>query len=428
MLIRLIVKLTCYSACLAANNMLHLDLIQTLAFAGLALLVGYGLCRVLPLLSRYNLPPAVVGGLAVAVALSILRHWDIVPLSFDNALQKPLMSAFFTSIGFQVSAALLRRGGLAMLLFLLLGTIGAVLQNIVGMALALSLGQPALFGVLCGSLTLAGGPATGVAFAPQFESAGIQGAEAVAIVSAICGIVAGGLLGAPIATVLIERMQRRGPRDSAPNPDTFGAATPTSRPDTVVIVRAEPDAGAYAMHKSFVVLLFAMCIGSWLSAWLTDHNVTLPGYIGGMLAAAAIRNIDDATGWFRLSQRWLDVIGNIALSFFLAMALMTIELWKLADIAWPMTVILSVQMLLMVAYSVWPVFFAMGRNYDAAVTAGGFFGFMIGITANALASMDVVVRRYGPAPMAYLVVPVVGAFFIDFTNALLIQSCLNMFK
>ena len=144
--------------------MLHLDLVQTLAFASLALFIGYGLCHAIPLLSRYNLPAPVVGGLAVAVALSVLRRWEITPLAFDDTLQKPLMSAFFTSIGFRVSVALLRRGGRAVLVFLLLSTIGAVLQNVVGIAMALLMGQPALFGVLCGSLTLTGGPATGLAF------------------------------------------------------------------------------------------------------------------------------------------------------------------------------------------------------------------------------------------------------------------------
>jgi ESS family glutamate:Na+ symporter len=154
----------------------------------------------------------------------------------------------------------------------------------------------------------------------------------------------------------------------------------------------------------------------------------LPIYMGGMITAAVIRNIDDATGWFGLSQRALDVIGSVALSFFIAMALMTLELWKLATIALPMTVILLIQIAFMVVFSVWLVFARMGRDYDAAVIAGGFYGFMVGITANAMASMDTVVKRYGPAPMAYLVVPVVGAFFIDFTNALLIQGCLNLFK
>ena len=250
----------------------------------------------------------------------------------------------------------------------------------------------------------------------------------MAIVAAICGIVAGGLIGAPIATVLIEQLHRRRARDSAARWNTVAEVTEQSIPDTKESPDDGKDGGTYAVQRSVAVLLVAMWIGSWVSAWLTAHVMTLPIYMGGMLTAAAIRNIDDATGCFRLSQGTLDVIGNVSLSLFLAMALMTLELWKLAAIALPMTVILLVQITLMVGYSVWPIFARMGRDYDAAVIAGGFFGFMIGITANAMASMDSVVKRYGPAPVAYLVVPIVGAFFIDFTNALLIQGCLNLFK
>jgi ESS family glutamate:Na+ symporter len=341
-------------------------------------------------------------------------------------LQRPLLSAFFTSIGFRVSVALLRRGGGTLLVLLVLGTLGAVLQNAVGIGMAVLLGQPPLFGVLCGSVTLTGGPATGLAFAPQFESAGVPGAEAVAIVAAIFGIVAGGLISAPIATVLVEKYHRRSSASDKPS-KMLTEDDQLLSPDSADSIKIANAMGVYAMHKSLAILLVAMWLGSWLSAWLTAYVMTLPVYMGGMLVAAAIRNLDDATGYFGLSDRTLEVIGDVALSFFLVLALMTVELWKLSAIALPMLVILSLQVVLMVAYSVSPIYASMGRDYDASVIAGGFFGFMIGITANAMASMDSLVRRYGPAPLAYLVVPVVGAFFIDFTNALIIQACLNLF-
>src|SRR5262245_24219180 len=239
--------------------MLQLDLIQTLACAGVALFIGYGLCRALPLLSRYNLPPAVVGGLAVAVVLSVLRRWDISPLAFDDTLKMPLMTAFFTSIGFRVSVGLLRRGGIAMLLFLMLAIIGAMLQNVIGIVLALTLGQPAIFGVLCGPLTLAGGPATGLAFAPQFENGGIPGAAAVAIVAAICGIVVGGWFGEPISTILIERRGLGKARDAAAKRNTVATEQPFL-PDAKETLNDALDPGAYALHKSIALLLVAMCI------------------------------------------------------------------------------------------------------------------------------------------------------------------------
>jgi ESS family glutamate:Na+ symporter len=266
-----------------------------------------------------------------------------------------------------------------------------------------------------------------LAFAPQFENAGVPGAEAVAIVAAIVGIVAAGLISAPIATVLIEKLHhRRSPADKPA--EMLAGGGQSLLPDPAESTDVENATGVYAIHKSLAMLLVAMWFGSWLSALLTAYVMTLPIYMGGMLTAAAIRNLDDATGWFRLSHRTLEMIGDVALSFFLVMALMTVELWRLSAIALPMIVILSLQVVLMVAYSVWPVYASMGRDYDASVMAGGFFGFMIGITANAMASMDSIVKRYGPAPLAYLVVPVVGAFFIDFTNALIIQTCLNLNK
>jgi ESS family glutamate:Na+ symporter len=309
-----------------------------------------------------------------------------------------------------------------------LSTIGAILQNILGIGIAILLGQPALFGVLCGSVSLTGGPATGLAFAPQFERAGVPAAEEVAIAAAIFGIIAAGLIGAPIATVLIRRLQRRKKGAPEANEKTIEETTEQLSPTSKEVSAVEDHVTTYQMHKSVALLLLSMWIGSWVSAWLTTHVMTLPIYMGGMLTAAVIRNIDDLSGCFGLSQRTLDIIGSVALSFFLSMALMTLELWKLAAIAMPMFVILSLQVTFMVVYSVWPIFVCMGRNYDAAITAGGFFGYMIGITANAIASMDSVVKRYGPAPVAYLVVPLVGAFFIDFTNAVLIQGCLNLLK
>ena len=238
---------------------------------------------------------------------------------------------------------------------------------------------------------------------------------------------AGGLIGAPIATLLIEHIHRRRATEPVEPTVTVAEVVDQMLPDAEESTDVNKDKQSYALHKSVAVLLVAMWIGSWVSAWLTANVMTLPIYMGGMLTAAAIRDIDDVTGWFGLSQHALDEIGNVSLSFFLAMALMTLELWRFAAVALPMTVILFAQISLMVAFSVWPIFSLMGRDYNAAVIAGGFYGFMIGTTANAMANMDSVVKRYGPAPLAYLAVPVVGTFFIDFTNAIIIQGCLNLF-
>jgi len=169
-----------------------------------------------------------------------------------------------------------------------------------------------------------------------------------------------------------------------------------------------------------------MWAGSWVSAWFTSAGITLPAYIGAMLVAAAIRNLDDATNLIGLSRRMIDDIGSAALALFIAMALMTLKLWELAGLALPLLAIISVQIIIIAAVCMGPIWYIMGRDYDAAVMSGGFCGFMLGTTANSMANMESLVERYGPAPRAFLVVPMVGAFLIDFSNALIITVCLNI--
>jgi ESS family glutamate:Na+ symporter len=389
-------------------------LVNTLAVAGLVLLAGHALQRRVGFLSRYNIPAPVIGGLLVAVGVALLRSWGREPLRFDATLQAPLMIAFFTSIGFGASATLLRAGGPALLVLLALATAGGVLQNLVGALVAVALGQSPLLGVVAGSLTLTGGPATGLAFAPLFEEAGVHGAATLATASAMAGIVSAGIVGNPLGTWLIER---RGLRP-IPAPGGPGSAPgPSAAPTTV---------RGPALVRALVALLVAMAAGSWLSRGIAAAGVTLPAYVGAMVVAAGLRAVDDLTGRLRLEPRLLEDLGHGALSFFLAMALMTLKLWELQGLALPLLVILAVQVVLMVPLCLGPAFRLMGRDYDAAVAASGFCGFMLGITANAMANMEALVERYGPAPRAFLVVPIVGAFFIDFTNALVITVFLNL--
>jgi ESS family glutamate:Na+ symporter len=411
--------------------LIPLDFVGTLAAAGLVLFAGYALQRRVRPLARHNIPAPVIGGLLVALAVTALRAAGHQPVSFDTTLQAPLMIAFFTSIGFGASVPLLRSGGPAVALFLGLATAVAVLQNVVGALVAAGLGVPPLLGVLAGSVTLTGGPATGLAFAPLFEQAGVKGAASLAVASAMVGIVTGGILGGPIGTFLIERRRLR-PAGRAASPAHPGAVTAGDAvlalepPDPVPPALAGEDPGAHALLKGVVSLLAAMAVGSWISGGFTALGITLPAYIGAMLAAAALRNLDDVTGWIRLPHRLLDDLGNAALALFIAMALMTLRLWEIANLALPLAVILAVQVLLIALVCFWPTFRLMGRDYDAAVMSSGFCGFMLGTTANAMANMGVLTEKYGPAPRAYLVVPMVGAFFIDFTNAVIITAFLNL--
>ncbi|MES1153980.1 MAG: sodium/glutamate symporter, partial [Rhodanobacter sp.] len=297
--------------------------------------------------------------------------------------------------------------GRQIVLFLGLATGLAVVQNLVGIGLATAFGLPPLFGVITGSVTLAGGPATGLAFAPLFTQAGVQGAPSVALANAMAGIICGSVIGAPLATMLIERLKLRTPQrldvaESMP-------AMPPPAPVAAAASAVSAEEQTYAGLRSFVLILLAMGIGAWISGGLGALGLTLPSYIGAMLVGALIRNLDDHLGWFGLSLRSIDIIGNASLSLFLVVALMNLHLWDLAGLAMPLLVNLGVQSIVVVAFCCWPLWWLMGRDYDAAVMASGFVGFMLGTTANAMAVMSSLTERFGPAPRAFLVAPIVGA-------------------
>lgn len=396
-----------------------LGLVETLALCGLVLFLGYFLQATIPGLARLNIPAPVIGGLLAALAVLAVRALDWPAPQFDTTLQRPLLVAFFTTLGFSASYALLRAGGVQVAMLLALVTGLAIVQNLIGIALALGFGLPPALGVLTGSVTLTGGPATGLAFAPLFEKAGVDSAATIAVATAMGGIVLGGLIGGPVGTFLINR---HGVKP--------GASEPVPLRDSAVIVAAVGDDLAHVRValKTIVIVLVAMWIGSGISQLISATGVTLPEYIGAMLVAALIRNFDDRTRWFALSHGAIDLLGAVALSLFLVMALMTLDLTRLANIAGPLLLMLAVQVVLVAAVCLWPVFQLLGRDYDAAVTTGGFFGFMLGTTANAMAVMRTLVERFGPAPRAFLVAPLVGAFFLDFANALVITAFLNLLE
>jgi ESS family glutamate:Na+ symporter len=408
---------------------LTLDQIQTVALAGLVLFLGYGVRRLLPFLATYNIPAPVIGGLLMAAFVTTSRAYGWTPLTFTTTLQSPLMIAFFTTIGFGASLSLLRVGGPAVVLFFVISTVMAAGQNVIGVAAAYALGQHPLMGVLAGSVTLTGGPATGLAFAPLFEAAGVPAAATLAVAAAMAGIVAGGVVGGPVATWLLGRLGR--------TPGVVKARGAHAIAEQIVENKmAEPapsapageDVEAYGLLKGLVLILVAMWAGTWVSAWFVSMGATFPAYIGAMLVAAIIRNLDDATKIIGVSQRTIDDLGGTALSLFLVMALMTLRLWELVGVALPLAIMLMLQIIAIMVVAGTIVFRLMGRDYEAAVMSGGFCGFMLGTTANAMANMEALVERYGPAPKAFLVVPMVGAFFVDFTNAIIITACLNIWR
>ena len=409
---------TAVSKKIGPTDMLTLDFIQTLAVGAIALFIGIYVLDRVPLLRRYNIPAAVFGGLVVALAITMFREFDIATVKFDTTLQAPLMTAFFTSIGLSASLQLLKTGSRQALVFLGLATFIAVVQSLIGMATALLFDQPLLLGVLMGPAALTGGPATALAFAPQFAAAGVASAESVAIAAAMSGIVLGGLVGGPLVTKLLEKHHLKSASAALPQ-----GPIQSTEPSLL----NDDEASLLAVLKGISVLLIAMGIGAWLGGLMKSANLTLPGYVGAMLMGAVIRNIDDKTAWFKIPHGVTERVGVVCLTLFLAVALMNLKLWELTSIAMPLLVNLVLQVIVVCLFCWFVVFKVMGNDYDAAVMSGGFTGFMLGTTANAMAVMHSVVQRYGPSPRAFLVAPIVGAFFIDFTNALLITGLLNMF-
>ena len=397
---------------------IELDLIQTLALGALAFGAGLQMRKRIPILASLNIPPAVIGGLLVAL-LTLLTRDRLLNLKFDTSAQPLFMVAFFATIGMGASVGLLRRGGAQVVIFLVMSILFCFVQNFLGMWIAKGFGLNSLVGVMAGSVTLVGGPATGMAFAPLFEEAGVAGAGVLAITSATFGIVCGGIIGGPIGTWLIRRHHRA---TGAPT----GQTGPEPQPDSSLIIETEKDDSPFVLD--LLVLGVTMGLGSIVSSLFQRLGWTLPAYIGAMIVASVIRNVDDRTRWFGLQMRGLDFVGGLALNIFLVVALMNLKLWELANLALPLALILLAQVAAVALFSLTVGFWIMGRDYDSAVMASGFIGFALGTTANAMANMQTLTGRFGPSPRAFLVVPIVGAFFIDFVNALIISGFLNWLK
>lgn len=398
-----------------------LDLIQTLALAAVVLILGYSIRKRIGVLDRYNIPAPVVGGFLFAGLALTLRSSGTAAFAFDTTLQSPLMIAFFTTIGLGANVRLLKIGGPQVFLFWLLASVLAVVQGGVGVALAKAMGVDPFLGIIAGSMTMTGGHGTGAAFGKLMEDQyAFTGAVTLAMAAATFGLVSGGIIGGPVATRLIQKWHPHHQRSSAKAPLTI-----TPDDEVVLKERAPAEEGlAFRLLRTIGTILIAMSVGSLLSSWLGQY-MTLPAYIGSMIVAAIMCNLAPLVQ-MPLDSRMIEDLGMVALSLFLTMALMSLRLWELLDLAVPLMVILSVQVVLMAAYATWVVFRFMGKDYDAAVMAGGHCGFGLGATPNAVANMEAITERYGPAPRAFLVVPMVGAFFIDFTNAIIITTYINL--
>jgi glutamate:Na+ symporter, ESS family len=382
-----------------------LNAAQVLGLACLGVWIGGWLKRRLPVLDRLNIPVSIAGGMVYALA-ALALHGRYLNLDADATLRDLLMIAFMTTIGLSARLDLIRQGGAGVVKMLAIASFGAVLQNLLGMGLARALGIDARLGILSGSVALCGGPATALAFGGTFEKMGVAGATATAMASATFGIAVAGLIGGYIGGWLLRRHGLKS--------ESFAVA-----------LAASPGEDRPALLATVLVMGIAIGLGNLLSLAMERLGLILPIYIGAMIVAAVIRNLDDRYGLLHISQPDVDALGKVALYLFIVMALLTLRLWDLAHLALPLIVILAAQVALCWLMCVIMCYRVMGRGYEAAVMSAGFCGFMLGITANAVACMEELVEKYGPSPEAFLVVPVVGAFLVDFTNSLIITAMAN---
>lgn len=402
----------------------------TLIAAVIVLLLGRFLVNKIDFLKRYNIPEPVAGGLVAAIVSLLVNQFWGYSITTSSALQTSFMLIFFASIGLSANFTKLRQGGIGLIIFLIAISTFIVLQNFVGISLATLLGIDPLIGLIAGSITLTGGHGTAGAWGEILETQyGIQGALALGMASATFGLVIGGLIGGPLAKTLINRHQLAVPRteeqiekrDNTPADQDSNEFIPFEYPHQVRLITAD--------NAITTLGLFAACLAfaEFMTGAAKGTMFELPTFVWALAGGVILRNVLESIFKVNIFDRAIDVFGNASLSLYLAMALLSLKLWQLADLAGPLMVILGAQTLTMALYAAFVTFRLMGKNYDAAVLAAGHCGFGMGATPTAVANMQAITNMYGPSYKAFLIVPLCGAFFVDLINVAVIQSILKFF-
>ena len=392
---------------------IHLDMYQTLAIAVVVLMLGQFLKMKINFLEKFCVPAPVVGGLIFAIFTCVCYATGIAEFDFDDTLREVCMVFFFTSVGFQANLKVLKKGGKSLIVFVLLVVVLIFAQNFLAVGVASLLGLNKLIGMCTGSIPMVGGHGTAGAFGPVLEDFNISGATTICTAAATFGLVAGSLIGGPIGRKLIEKK------------NLLSTVVPE---DDSLLVEDEKKHERHTNMYAIAVfqLIIAVGIGTIFSKLLTLTGMTFPVYIGAMIAAALIRNIDEYTGKFNIHMGEINDVGGISLSLFLGIAMITLKLWQLSDLALPLVVLLMIQVVLIYVFARYVVFNIMGRDYDAAILAAGTCGFGMGATPNAMANTQVLCEKYAPSVKAYLLIPLIGSLFADFINSLVITLFINI--
>lgn len=386
----------------------QLNMAETVGFAIILLLLGRWIKKKVNFFEKFFIPAPVIGGTLFSILLLIGHQTETFTFSFNDDIKNLLMIAFFTTVGFSASLKILKKGGVGVALFLLAAVILVIVQDIVGPVLAKALGINPLLGLAAGSIPLTGGHGTSGAFGPYLEELGATGATVVAVASATYGLIAGCLIGGPIARRLMIKNNLK------PTENKGGIES--------ALLGTETEVTEERLFSAVVYIGIAMGIGATITLFLGNHGIKFPAYLMGMVVAAIIRNILDFNQK-HLPFNEIGILGNISLSLFLSMALMSMKLWQLIDLAIPLIIILIIQTIVMAFFAYFITFNIMGRDYDAAVMSSGHCGFGLGATPNAMANMETFTQANGPSVKAFFIIPIVGSLFIDFINAAIIQGC-----
>lgn len=396
---------------------LHLDMYQTLASGTATLLLGFVLNRKMPFLRRLCIPAPVSGGLVISAIFLILHCLCDFEMDFDWTLKDLCMVIFFTTVGFQSDLSVLKKGGRPLVIMVMLVAVLIVLQNVAGVGIARLLGRSPLLGMSAGSITMCGGHGTAGGFSALLESKGLAGAASITMATATFGLLAGSLIGGPLADFLIRR------RGLAKNDPSVCESSQINGVNDVW----NDNQSHLGYAKAACVIAIAAGLGTLLNKLLTLAGLTFPIYFGALITAVIIRNASEAVpSCPKVPIKAITSIGIICLSLFLGMAMTSIRLWELADIALPLLVILIAQVILMILFSVLAAFPLLGRTYDAAVLVGGLCGFGLGATPNAMANMSAICTKYHYTTMPFIVIPVIGAMFADIINIGIITLFLNL--
>ena len=403
---------------------MNLDMIQSLAFTTIILIIGSFIKNRVKLFQKYCIPSPVVGGFSFAIISFILRQTGLVAIVFDTTLQGILMTAFFTTVGFTASFKALKKGGLGVIKFLIVAVLLVLSQNVVGILAAKAIGVNPLLGLISGSVSMTGGHGASGAFGPLMEAQGLNGALSIAMACATFGLVVGSIIGGPIANKLIEKYNLENRDEEYDNLIELESGGIDSNGNTFKVNL--PQLSETSLVSASIQIIIAMGFGTVISSLLSSTGITMPSYIGAMLVAAMMRNISDIKRTWETPEIELSSIGGICLSLFLSMAMCSLKLWELIDLAIPIIILLSIQTILMVLFAYFITFRIMGKDYTAAVLAAGHCGFGMGATPNGIANMESVSSKFGPCHSAFFILPLVGALFIEFFNSAVITTFINL--